>query len=171
MENEGLEKIMGFDTEKGSKYRYQGKRVLRQKFTGRKEDEFDLNVFIPPYGQLSTETRSKLEKMYDIKSEFAYTRLLENLVYDRSTYRSHVFSFEDGKFIKINNDEDAEGKDIYFVSVYRNNAGQKSKIAFLVNVGKQPKKGYFPYQENNMNRDTYVYHLGDKVSEIYKIRV
>lgn len=165
-----LEKIIGFETERGSKYKYGDKRVLRNKFNGEK-DEFNLNVFLPPYNQLSTETKSKLEKLYDIKTEFAYSRLLEDLVYDHSMYKSHVYLFEDGKFKKINNDEEAKGKDVYFISILRDNSGQKSKIAFLVNADKQPKKGYFPYQEKNTDRDTYVYHLGDKVSEIYKLRV
>ena len=121
---------------------------------------------------MSAETKSKLEKLYDIKGELTYNSFLETLVYNRSKFRSHVYSFEDGKFKKINNDEEAKGKDIYFVSAYRDNLEEKSKIAFLVNADKQPKKGYFPYQENNLNKDKYyVYHLGDKISAIYKAKV
>ncbi|MGC8533040.1 MAG: hypothetical protein ACP5MV_00175 [Candidatus Parvarchaeum sp.] len=167
MENNGLERIIGFETERGSKYRYQDNKVIRTKYTG-KEDEFNLNVFIPPYSELDSKTKSKLEKLYDIKSEWAYAHFIEEAAYDRSIYRSHVFSFEDGKFKKIDSDKEAEGKEVYFVSIYRNETEPKSKIAFLVKAEKSPKEGYSPYQENNTKKDTYVYHLGDRVSRIYK---
>ncbi len=108
MENKELERIIGFETERGSKYRYQDNKVIRTKYTG-KEDEFNLNVFIPPYSELDPKTKSKLEKLYDIKNEWAYTRFIEEAAYDRSIYRSHVFSFEDGKLKKVDNDKEAEG--------------------------------------------------------------
>ncbi len=170
MENERLEKIIGFETERGSKYRYQDNKVIRKKYSG-KEDEFNLNVFIPSYSKLDAETKSKLERLYEIKSEWAYNRLLEDAVYDRSMYRSHVFSFEDGELKKIDSDENAEGKEVYFVAIYRNGTGPKSKIAFLVKADKSPKEGYFPYQENNTKKETYLFHIGDKVSKVYKARL
>ena len=167
MENSRLEKIIGFETERGSTYKYQGKKVIRNKFNG-KEDEFGLNIFIPPYNKLDTETRSKLEELYNIKSEYAYNDFLSNLVYNRSKYRSHVYSFEDRKSRKIYNDEEIKGKEIYFISTYRNNA---TEMAFFVKVDKQPKEGYFPYQENNFKNGDYMYHLGDRVSKIYSTKI
>ena len=166
MENSRLEKIIGFETERGSTYKYQDKKVIRNKFNGEK-DEWNLNVFIPPYNQLNKKIKSKIEELYNIENRYQYEQFLSDLVYDRSQYKSHIYSFEKGKYNLMKSDEDAKGKDIYFVSLYRNSLKQAPKAAFIVKVEKQPKEGYLPYQENHLMKDVYYkFHLGDSVSKI-----
>ena len=166
MENSRLEKIIGFETERGSTYKYQDKKVIRNKFNGKK-DEWNLNVFIPPYNQLNKKIKSKIEELYNIENRYQYEQFLSDLVYDRSQYKSHIYSFEKGKYNLMKSDEDAKGKDIYFVSLYRNSLKQAPKAAFIVQVEKQPKEGYLPYQENHLMKDVYYkFHLGDSVSKI-----
>ncbi len=166
MENSRLEKIIGFETERGSTYKYQDKKVIRNKFNGKK-DEWNLNVFIPSYNQLNKEIKSKLKELYNIENRYQYEQFLSDLVYDRSQYKSHIYSFENGKYNLIKSDEEAKGKDIYFLALYRNSLKQAPKAAFIVQVEKQPKEGYLPYQENHLMKDGYYkFHLGDSVSKI-----
>ena len=166
MENGRLEKIIGFETERGSKYKYSDKKVLRNKFNGEK-DEWNLNVFLPPYNKLNEKTRSKLGKLYNVENKYLYEQFLSDLVYDHSKYKSHIYSFENGKYNMIKSDEEAKGKDIYFVSLYRDSIKQTPKAAFIVKAELQPKEGYLPYQENHLTNDGhYKYHLGDRISKI-----
>ena len=74
---------------------------------------------------------------------------------------------ENGEYNMIKSDEEAKGKDIYFLALYRNSLKQAPKAAFIVQVEKQPKEGYLPYQENHLMKDGYYkFHLGDSVSKI-----
>jgi hypothetical protein len=167
VENNNLEKIIGFKTELGSQYKYEGNKVIRKKYNG-ETDEYNLNLFIPSYSQLEQITKSKLKELYSIDNDFKYTEFLSELVYDNNVYISHAFTVgSDNSHLKlINNNKEIEGKNVYFCSLIRKNP---NKVCFLVKASKEPIIGYFPYQENYvLNCNKYNYHLGDKVSEVYK---
>ncbi|MCL4398662.1 hypothetical protein M1137_02635 [Candidatus Parvarchaeota archaeon] len=168
MKSKNLEKITGFETEKGSKYTYQNDMVIRKRYDGIAVDNFDLNVFIPPYNKLDKSTQSKLKALHNI-DENSYEDFISGIVYNPK-YLSHVYLFEDNNLKKINNNQEIKGK-AYFVSRGGPDKHFKNNIAFLVEVAKEPEIGYFPYQENNTNKGYYVYHLGDKISSIDKARV
>ena len=160
------ENLIGFETERGSKYTYSDNKVLRNKYDGTK-DEWTLNVFVPPYEKLDEKTNDKLRRVYNVDNKALYENLLADFVYD---YSPRIGYFENGEFHPIKSDEDAKGKDIYFVALFKD-GDKKGKSAFTVKVDKQPEVGYFPYQENHLEAEKtnkYLKHLGDKVLKLIK---